>query len=97
MNDPLLEKIIRAEITALETEQEIVVCAANSSLVTRRLCEAVLGVVPRTGLSPLELYAVRRLIFQAVNSPGFFDWEMPTLTGATAEEFRAIANKLPRD
>jgi hypothetical protein len=25
----------------------------------------------------------------------FFDWEMPTLTGFTAEQFKAIAEKLP--
>ncbi|MNL49307.1 hypothetical protein D3C87_1722330 [compost metagenome] len=27
----------------------------------------------------------------------FFDWEMPTLTGLTAEEFGTVAGKLPRE
>jgi hypothetical protein len=31
----------------------------------------------------------------AINDKRFFDWEMPTLTGMTAEEFSRLAEKLP--
>jgi hypothetical protein len=95
MTDHLLGKVIVAEIAALEAENELVVCSTNPNRAARRICDAVLGIVPQTGLTPPELWAVRRLILQAIDTPSFFDWEMPILTGATAEEFRAIAAKLP--
>ncbi|EFO29947.1 hypothetical protein TRICHSKD4_5787 [Roseibium sp. TrichSKD4] len=36
------------------------------------------------------------MILQALSDKRFFDWEMPTLTGLTSEEFKAVANKLPK-
>jgi hypothetical protein len=96
MNDPILESAIAAELGRLEADSEIVVCTTSPLRLAKRLHDAVRGVVPDTGLTQQELLAVRSLIFHAVNTPSFFDWEMPTLTGATAEEFRAIADKLPR-
>ena len=95
--DELLGKAIAAEIAALETDEEIVVCTANPARIVQRLSDAVLAVVPQTGLTPTELHAVRRLIFHAINDPNFFDWEMPTLTGFSAERFGAIVEKLPHD
>lgn len=97
MTDLLLEKVIADEIGKLEIDEEIVVCSTSPNRAARRIGDAVLGVVPQTSLTTSELWAVRSLILHAIETPGFFDWEMPTLTGATADEFRAIADKLPRE
>lgn len=97
MNDAVLESTVLAEVGRLEAAEEIVVCATTPNLVIRRLCDAVRSVTPDTGLTTEELYAVRALIFHAIHTPSFFDAEMPTLTGATAEEFRTIMDKLPRE
>jgi hypothetical protein len=43
------------------------------------------------------MIGLRRLVWHAVSNKQFFDWEMPTLTGFTAEQFGEIAEKLPRD
>jgi len=42
------------------------------------------------------LSATRLLINQVIHDTRFFDWETPTLTGLTIEEFSIVAGKLPR-
>ena len=96
MKDAVLESAILAEVGRLEADEEIVVCATSPNRVVQRLYDAVQCVAPHTSLTTDELHAVRALVFHAVHSASFFDAEMPTLTGATAEEFKAIMQKLPR-
>lgn len=57
----------------------------------------VAEVVSHAELSLGELYATLLLINYAIHDHKFFDWEMPTLTGLTAEEFGAVSDKLPRE
>jgi hypothetical protein len=95
--DALLNKALSAALHRLEADEEIVVCTTSPQRVVDRLSEAVLGVVPSTDLTPSELNGLRLLVHQAIGNPTFFDWEMPTLTGFSADDFKAIAEKLPRE
>jgi len=54
-------------------------------------------IIPNNGLDTLEMLGIRSLILHAIADKRFFDWEMPTLTGFSAEQFKAIADKLPRE
>ena len=94
--DALLDQTLAAVLNKLEADQEIVVCTTSPQRVVERLSEAVLDVVPSTDLTGSELNGLRLLVHQAIGNPTFFDWEMPTLTGFSADDFRAIAEKLPR-
>jgi hypothetical protein len=96
MEDRDLSRVIAAALHKLETEGELVVTCPSIEPLADRVAAAVLAVVPNTGLSQFELLGVRSLILHAVSDKRFFDWEMPTLMGFTAEEFKAIAEKLPR-
>lgn len=96
MEDHHLSQTIVTTLGDLEREGELVDTSSSIERVADRIAEAVLGVVPNTSLSLEELYGVRSLILHAVKSKSFFDWEMPTLIGFTAEEFKRIADKLPR-
>lgn len=95
MEDNHLSQTIVMALGDLEREGELVDTSSSIERVADRIAEAVLGVVPNTSLSVEELFGVRSLILHAIESKSFFDWEMPTLTGFTAEEFKQIADKLP--
>jgi hypothetical protein len=97
MDDKELHSTIAAELARLERGGEIVITCPSVGPLAERVATAVLGVVPNTGLSPAELYGVRSLILHAISDKRFFDWEMPTLAGFSADEFRQIAEKLPRE
>ena len=94
--DPLLDQTIAKALSQLEAEEEIVVCTASPQRIVRRLSEAVLDIMPSTGLTLSELQGLKALIHYAVDFNGCFDWvELPTLTGFSPEGFQAIADKLP--
>lgn len=95
--DALLDQALAAALHKLESDQEIVVCTTSPRRIVERLSQAVLDVVPSTDLTASELNALRLLVHEAIGNPKFFDWEMPTLTGFSADDFRAIADKLPRE
>lgn len=97
MDDEKLSLSIAMELSRLESEGEIVVTCPSVEPLADRIATKVLEIVPNTGLSQIELLGVRSLILHAVSDKKFFDWEMPTLTGFSAEEFSRIAEKLPRD
>lgn len=97
MDDEKLSLSIAMELSRLESEGEIVVTCPSVEPLADRIASKVLEIVPNTGLSQIELLGVRSLILHAVSDKKFFDWEMPTLTGFSAEEFSRIAEKLPRD
>ena len=71
------------------------VCTTHIGHIARRIHDAVLDVVPSIELTLVELVGVRSLINHAVADSRFFDWEMPTLTGFSADGFRQIAEKVP--
>lgn len=95
--DPLLDQALTAALKRLEADGEIIVSTTSPRRIVERLSGAALDVVPNTGLTSSELYGLRLLVLQATASRAFFDWEMPTLTGFSAEQFEAIAEKLPRE
>jgi len=97
MEDQQLSRVIGAALHQLEGEGEIVITSPSVEPLADRVAAAVLTVVPHTGLSHLELLGLRSLVVHAVSDKRFFDWEMPTLTGFSADEFERIAEKLPRD
>jgi hypothetical protein len=97
VEDRTLSNAIATALYQLEVDGELVVTSSSIQLLADRIAEAVYSVVPHTELSLLELIGVRSLILHAVWNKSFFDWEMPTLTGFTADEFKTIADKLPRD
>ena len=97
MTDQQLSRAMTNALGELERDGEIVVTSASIEPLANRLAEAALNVVPSTDLSLDEIVGVRSLILHAISNKQFFDWEMPTLTGFTAEEFERIAGKLPRD
>jgi len=95
--DQQLSRAMADAVSELERDGEIVVISPSIEPLADRLAEAALNVVPNTELSLGELVGVRSLILHAIWNKQFFDWEMPTLTGFTANEFERIAAKLPRD
>lgn len=97
MRDRILSETIASVLGELERDGDLVITSSTLGPVVERIVEAVLGVVPKTSLSQLELLGVRSLILHAISDQRFFDWEMPTLTGFTAAEFGRIAEKLPRE
>lgn len=92
---PLLDAI-KQVLLSLEEKGEIVLCSSTPDMPAQVIFEAVECFVPSKELSGAELSGLRALVFHAVNDERFFDWDMPTLTGLSAEEFRAVADKLPK-
>lgn len=84
-------------ITDLDELNELVLCSDDPTKCATKIAGSVLHVVPDTGLNSSEMRGVRSLILYAISDKRFFDWEMPTLTGFSSEQFRAIAEKLPRE
>lgn len=90
-----LVQVISETLDALEVSDEITITSDKSEIVAQKIVEAVKLVAPEIGLSSLEMYGVRSIILHAIANKSFFDWEMPTLTGFSAEQFQKIAEKLP--
>ena len=86
---------LRDTLLKLENETEIVLATTNVDRIADRLCNVVSEEIPIPALCASEWQALRALIFHAVADERFFDWEMPTLTGLTAEEFKHLADRLP--
>ncbi|MDO9335070.1 MAG: hypothetical protein Q7T61_01590 [Caulobacter sp.] len=93
-DQPLADALAKV-LADLEAKGEIVICRPVANLVVQRLHDTVLELQPRSDLTAGELSGLRALIFQAIRDKRFFDWEKPTLTGFTADQFEAIAAKLP--
>ncbi|NVD41745.1 hypothetical protein HT585_23015 [Ensifer sp. HO-A22] len=97
MDDPVLRNALREALLQLETDGHIVIVSTTLGSMVHAVANKIADVVPHTELSFRELYATRQLINQAIHDNRFFDREMPTLTGLTAEEFRIVADKLLRE
>jgi hypothetical protein len=91
----ILEDTIRTALEELERSGDIVICSTTPNLVTEFLNSRLQILLPNNTISPSELVALRCLLHHAISDKRFFDWEMPTLTGLTAEEFAKLAGKLP--
>ena len=87
---------IQKELSNLEESGDVVLCASTPDAPAKRIYRAVIDFVPNEELSLEELVGLRSLVLHAVDDKRFFDWEMPTLTGFKAEDFRRIAEKLPK-
>jgi hypothetical protein len=90
------ENLLAAIATALEKLEQSgdIVVAAQSSQIAVHLYDAMKDCLPIVQLTAGECGAAGSLILHAVEDERFFDWEMPTLTGGSADEFRAIGRKL---
>lgn len=97
IQDHALWKVIAKVMTAMEQDENIMVLSSSNVSVINRIYEAVVTTVPRSDLSDVELHGVRSLVLEAIEDKRFFDWEMPTLTGFSAEQFKTIALKLPKE
>lgn len=95
--DQLLDECITKALKKLELDDEIVVCSSEYGRVTSALTAAVQQVLPVPPLTEQEMLGVRSLIIHAIGDENFFDWEMPTLTGFSAAQFKQIAEKLPQE
>ncbi|WP_152612647.1 hypothetical protein [Leisingera sp. ANG-M7] len=92
----LIQAIGKA-ITDLDDSNELVLCSDDPTNCATKIASSVRHVVPNTGLNSSEMLGIRSLILHAISDKRFFDWEMPILTGFSAEQFKAIADKLPRE
>lgn len=90
----LIQAIGKA-ITDLDEASELVLCSDDPTNCASKIANSVSHIVPNTGLNSSEMRGIRSLILHAIEDKRFFDWEMPTLTGFSAEQFRTIADKLP--
>lgn len=97
IRDQKLWKVISLILKKMEEDEEIVICSSSSVNATSKIHDAIASIVPKTNLSDLDLYAIRSLILEAIDDGKFFDREMPTLTGYSADQFRKIAMKLPKE
>lgn len=95
MSDAVLSLVARS-LAALEDKNEIVICSETTQSAAKYLAQELMDILPNDKLTTLEMAGLRTLVLQAISDPRFFDWEMPTLTGFTKEQFRKIAEKLPR-
>jgi hypothetical protein len=95
-NKELIDVVWEA-LLKLEQENEIVICSASAQKAAQKIASELGYVVPDIGLTATEMYGVRLLILNAIADKRFFDWEMPTLTGFTSQQFMEIAEKLPRE
>ncbi len=92
-----LTQAIGEAIVALDKENDLVLCSDDPTKCATRIADSIRHVIPDTGLSSSEMLGIRSLIYHAIDDKKFFDWEMPTLTGFSANEFKLIAEKLPRE
>lgn len=91
-----IAKILQRTLRELEDRGDIVICTQSEEAMVKVLCEGLSQFLPNQEISVSEFIGIRALIYQATRNSAFFDWEMPTLTGFSKEEFERIAQKLPK-
>ena len=89
--------LIKMAIAKLEESGDIIVCSNLYDYVAGSICDSVSSLFPNDRINDSELRSMRSLIYFAINDKKFFDWEMPTLTGLTADGFEKLAEKLPHE
>ena len=96
MTENLLMNSIKKALLDLDQRGDIVLCVSEPDSPAKFIYEVVSDLIPNDELTITELAGLRSLISQAVSDKRFFDWEMPTLTGLTSDQFKDVAKKLPR-
>lgn len=94
MDKFLLDQV--TEIISKLTEEDMLVCVSDTSIIAKAIATELQVRTPHLTISSEELSGVGSLVYHAVNDKNFFDWEMPTLTGYTSDQFKEIAAKLPK-
>ncbi|MCB5205564.1 hypothetical protein LH464_24335 [Neorhizobium sp. T786] len=94
--EDLLLKMINEALAVLDERGDIVLCSSTPSGPARYIYEVLHEQLALGEFSTRELMGLRSLVLHAVDDKRFFDWEMPTLTGLTAEEFVRVSEKLPK-
>lgn len=90
-----LTEAILDTLQSLEEEDSLVITTTLPRSLAVKIRERIANEVPIPPVSTTEFSAIRALIRLAVEDKRFFDAEIPTLTGMTAEEFLALAARLP--
>jgi hypothetical protein len=96
-NQNILIQEISKALVELDSENDLVLCSDDPNICAKKIAASVKGVIPDTGLTSLEMHGVRSLILYAIENQSFFDWEMATLSGFSAAQFKTIAGKFPRE
>lgn len=85
---------IASGLRKAEESGDIVICSATPDrtaiLISNKAREVFTGNV----FSPEELLALSGLIFHAVADKRFYDWEMPTLIGYTADDLAELGDRI---
>jgi len=92
--DTRLIKAISNALLECETDSSLVITSTVISDIAKVVADKVKLEYAGGVISPDEMNGVSSLVLNAIADKKFFDWEMPTLTGYTAEEFGKIAQKL---
>lgn len=83
---------------SLEEEEELVIpTSAPGNLAVKIRDRNAIERDPCTAVNAIEFSAIRTRIRLTVDDKRFFDDEMPTLTGLTAEQFLALAATPPSE
>ena len=92
--DSRLLKAISNALVQCEENSDLVITTSVVNKISDVIAEKVKEEYSGGIISPEETLGVATLIFHAIENKKFFDWEMPTLCGYSAEEFDTIARKL---
>lgn len=90
-------EIINSIFSALrkaEDAGDFVICTTTPELTANLISDGVRTVFTGDIFSPEELFALSKLISQATSEKRFYDWEMPTLIGYTADEMAALGERI---
>ena len=89
----LAESIVAA-LRSAEDAGDTVICTTVPERIVDRISENVRSVFTGEIFSPSELLALSALISPAVSDKQFYDWEMPTLIGYTADEMAILGRRI---
>jgi len=91
--DSELDSAISTALQEAESHDNIVI-ASQVSNTSSAIREEVKKVYAGGVLSPNEILGICTVLFHAVENKKFYDWEMPTLTGYSADEMKTLAENL---
>lgn len=89
-----LVKIISSALTESEESSDVVITTNIIDDVSKVIADKILESGALSVLTSEEVLGINTLIYHAINEAKFFDWEMPTKCGYTAEQFDEISKKL---
>lgn len=92
--DSELTSAISESLLAIESKGELVITSASPHAAATEIAEKVREVYAGGVFTPEELMALSSLILHAVADKRFYDWEMPTLIGYSADEMKALGMKI---